>query len=32
MKKKKSELYEEEWNGIIYSIYEKVEADEIEKK
>jgi hypothetical protein len=31
-KKKKSELYEEEWKGIIYSIYEKVEADEIEKK
>ena len=31
-KKKKSELFEEEWKGIIYSIYEKGEADEIEKK
>ena len=30
--KKKSELFEEEWKGIIYSIYEKDEADEIEKK
>ena len=32
IEKKKSELFEEEWKGIIYSIYEKVEADEIEKK
>ena len=31
-KKKKSELMEEEWKGIIYSIYEKEEAREIEKK
>jgi len=31
-KKKKSELMEEEWKGIIYSIYEKEEAGEIEKK
>ena len=31
-KKKKSELFEEEWKGIIYSIYEKEEAQEIEKK
>ena len=31
-KKKKSELFEEEWKGIIYSIYEKSEAEEIEKK
>ena len=31
-KKKKSELFEEEWKGIIYSIYEKKEAEEIEKK
>ena len=31
-KKKKSVLFEEEWKGIIYSIYEKGEADEIEKK
>ena len=31
-KKKKSELFEEEWKGIIYSIYEKEEAGEIEKK
>ena len=30
--KKKSELLEEEWKGIIYSIYEKGEAIEIEKK
>ena len=30
--KKKSELFEEEWKGIIYSIYEKQEAEEIEKK
>lgn len=30
--KKKSELMEEEWKGIIYSIYEKEEAGEIEKK
>ena len=27
-----SELHEEEWKGIIYSIYEKNEAEEIEKK
>ena len=27
-----SELFEEEWKGIIYSIYEKEEAEEIEKK
>ena len=31
-KKKKSELLEEEWKGIIYSIYEKGEAEEIETK
>ena len=31
-KKKKSELFEEEWKGIIYSIYEKDEAEEIEAK
>ena len=31
-KKKKSELFEEEWKGIIYSIYENEEATEIEKK
>ena len=31
-RKKKSELFEEEWKGIIFSIYEKNEADEIEKK
>ena len=31
-RKKKSELFEEEWKGIIYSIYEKSEAEEIEKK
>ena len=31
-KKKKSELFEEEWKGIIYSIYENGEAVEIEKK
>ena len=31
-RKKKNELLEEEWKGIIYSIYEKREADEIEKK
>ena len=31
-KKKKSELFEEEWKGIIYSIYEKGEAEEIENK
>ena len=31
-RKKKSELFEEEWKGIIYSIYEKEEAGEIEKK
>ena len=30
--KKNSELFEEEWKGIIYSIYEKGEAGEIEKK
>ena len=30
--KKKSELFEEEWKGIIYSIYERSEAGEIEKK
>ena len=30
--KKKSELLEEEWKGIIYSIYERKEAIEIEKK
>ena len=30
--KKKSELFEEEWKGIIYSIYERNEAGEIEKK
>ena len=31
-RKKKSELLEEEWKGIIYSIYERKEAIEIEKK
>ena len=31
-RKKKTELFEEEWKGIIYSIYEKEEAGEIEKK
>ena len=31
-KKKKSELFEEEWKGIIYSIYEKEEAKEMENK
>ena len=31
-RKKNSELLEEEWKGIIYSIYEKNEAGEIEKK
>ena len=30
--KKKSELLEEEWKGIIFSIYEKEEASEIQKK
>ena len=30
--KKRSELMEEEWKGIIYSIYEKEEAGEIERK
>ena len=30
--KKNSELFEEEWKGIIYTIYEKEEAEEIEKK
>ena len=30
--KKNSELLEEEWKGIIYTIYEKKEAEEIEKK
>ena len=30
--KKNSELFEEEWKGIIYTIYEKEEAAEIEKK
>ena len=30
--KKNSELNEEEWKGIIYSIYELKEAEEIEKK
>ena len=30
--KKNSELFEEEWKGIIFSIYEKREAEEIEKK
>ena len=30
--KKNSELNEEEWKGIIYSIYEQKEAEEIEKK
>ena len=30
--KKKSELNEEEWKGIIYTIYEKKEAEEIQKK
>ena len=30
--KKNSELFEEEWKGIIYTIYEKDEAEEIEKK
>ena len=31
-RKKNSELFEEEWKGIIYSIFEKEEAGEIEKK
>ena len=31
-RKKKSELFEEEWKGIIFSIYEKKEAEEIGKK
>ena len=31
-RKKNSELLEEEWKGIIYTIYEKKEAEEIEKK
>ena len=31
-RKKKSELFEEEWKGIIFSIYEKNEAEEIERK
>ena len=31
-RKKNYELFEEEWKGIIYSIYEKNEANEIEKK
>ena len=30
--KQKSELNEEEWKGIIYSIYEQKEAEEIQKK
>ena len=30
--KKNSELLKEEWKGIIYTIYEKKEAEEIEKK
>ena len=30
--KKNSELFEEEWKGIIYSIYEKKEAEEIQTK
>ena len=30
--KKNSELFEEEWKGIIYSIYEKKEAEEIQNK
>ena len=30
--KKKSELLEEEWKGIIFPIYEKEEASEIQKK
>ena len=30
--KKNSELFEEEWKGIIYTIYEKEEAEEIQKK
>ena len=30
--KKNSELFEEEWKGIIYNIYPKEEAEEIEKK
>ena len=30
--KKNSELNDEEWKGIIYSIYEQKEAEEIEKK
>ena len=30
--KKKSELNEEEWKGIIFTIYEKKEAEEIQKK
>ena len=32
LQKKNSELLEEEWKGIIYTIYEKKEAEEIEKK
>ena len=32
LQKKNSELLEEEWKGIIYTIYEKNEAEEIEKK
>ena len=31
-RKKKSELFEEEWKGIIYSIYENEEAKAIEKQ
>ena len=31
-RKKKSYLFEEEWKGIIYSIYERKEADIIERK
>ena len=30
--KKRSELFEEEWKGIIYSICEQKEAEEIQKK
>ena len=30
--KKRSELFEEEWKGIIYSIFEQKEAEEIQKK
>ena len=30
--KKNSELFEEEWKGIIFSIYENKEAEEIQKK